>query len=430
MFSLICKIRKIYNRGVVKNIAVLTIGTGIAQFLSLVFSPLIARVYGPAAIGLHGIFLAFLAVTSTFSALSYPYSIVLQRFNKDAIRMVVLSVCIGIITSFLVGVLGFLWGNEILKLLHSEEMITYIFLLPIAMLVNVLNVVLGESLSRNGEFLFSAIHSVLLVAVGILLKVLLAYYNATVLSLIMSFIIGLFVSILVTLFIWKKIKRVDFKELQTASLVSLAIEYKDFPIYRTSQNFINAISQNLPLFLLASFFNVSVAGQYSIAVSLLSIPSAIFGGAVMTVFYPRISVAIRDNEDVRKLITDATWGLIKVSCIPFVLVMLFGPQLFCFVFGEKWDAAGGFAQWLSVWFFFQLINKPAVAAVTALRLQSGLLLYEIISTVTKIFALWLGYRVFEDSLIAVALYSVLGVLAYLWLIFWVINRSSDKSQTC
>jgi len=52
-----------------------------------------------------------------------------------------------------------------------------------------------------------------------------------------------------------------------------------------------------------------------------------------------------------------------------------------------------------------------------------LLIYELFSTGTKILALWLGFVVFRNDVTAVALFSMFGVVAYLWLIFWVVRRS-------
>ena len=80
-------------------------------------------------------------------------------------------------------------------------------------------------------------------------------------------------------------------------------------------------------------------------------------------------------------------------------------QLF---FGEPWRPAGVYAQWLSIWIFLQYINRPAVAAIPALGLQGGLLIYELVSTGTKVLTLWVGFAVYEDPVIAIASFSLAG----------------------
>ena len=93
-------------------------------------------------------------------------------------------------------------------------------------------------------------------------------------------------------------------------------------------------------------------------------------------------------------------------------------------FGEKWHTAGIYAQLLAGWLFLQFVNKPAVSAIPALRLQGGLLVYEFFSTGTKILALWLGFRIFKSDVAAVALFSAFGIAAYIFLILWVIRCSA------
>ncbi len=143
----------------------------------------------------------------------------------------------------------------------------------------------------------------------------------------------------------------------------------------------------------------------------------------MQVFYPRINEAIHRGEDAKSLIIRATVGLALSGAVPFLIVILAGPTLFGFVFGNEWTVAGTYAQWLSIWIFFQYINKPAVAAIPALRIQQGLLIYELFSTGTKVLALYLGYIYFKSDVIAIALFSLLGAIAYMWLILWVIFHS-------
>jgi uncharacterized membrane protein len=85
--------------------------------------------------------------------------------------------------------------------------------------------------------------------------------------------------------------------------------------------------------------------------------------------------------------------------------------------------AGEYARWLALFFLFNFINKPAVAAVPVLRIQRGLLVYEIFSTGTKALGLVIGFYWFGSDIWAVALFSVIGVLTYSAMIFWILAHS-------
>ena len=155
-------------------------------------------------------------------------------------------------------------------------------------------------------------------------------------------------------------------------------------------------------------------------------PAALIGNSVSAVFYPRITQAVQAGENARLQIVRATASLAVTGALPFVLVLALGPWLFETVFGAAWRDAGAYAQWLAPWLFMQFINTPAVAAVPVLRLQHGLLFYELFSTGSKALALWLGFALFGNDLSAVALFSIVGVLAYAWLISWVVWRSGNR----
>ncbi|MBE0440418.1 MAG: oligosaccharide flippase family protein [Gammaproteobacteria bacterium] len=210
-----------------------------------------------------------------------------------------------------------------------------------------------------------------------------------------------------------------------ATLKQLARRHIDFPLLRTPQNLINAFSQSLPILLLSTYFGASSAGHYTIAISVLGIPSNLIGGAVMSVFYPRITAALNNGENARALIIKATVGMAAAGAIPFLIVMLGGPFLFSFIFGKEWHIAGHYAQWLAAWLFVAFINRPAVSAIPALRLQGFLLSNEIISIMLRVVSLYVGFALLRDNVAAVMLFSIVGVLINIHLIYYVIRHSNE-----
>src|SRR5699024_10764998 len=107
------------------------------------------------------------------------------------------------------------------------------------------------------------------------------------------------------------------------SIKETAKQHYDFPLYRAPEELFSTLSQNLPILLLTSFFGPAAAGFYNIGRTVLSMPSRLIGKAIGDVFYPRISEAKNNGEDLNKLIKKATWSLVGVGIIPYGLVMLF-----------------------------------------------------------------------------------------------------------
>src|SRR5699024_1580131 len=107
------------------------------------------------------------------------------------------------------------------------------------------------------------------------------------------------------------------------SLNYLARKYKDFPLYRANQEFINSISQRLPDLLLAIYFGPASVGFYTIGKSVLGMPSQLIGKSVGDVFYPHVSEAVNKGENPTYLIKRATLLLSIIGIVPFGLVVAF-----------------------------------------------------------------------------------------------------------
>jgi O-antigen/teichoic acid export membrane protein len=213
------------------------------------------------------------------------------------------------------------------------------------------------------------------------------------------------------------------KQRPRTSLRELAHRHRDFPLYRAPQNFINVASRSLPVLMLAAFSGPAAAGFYTLAKMVMGLPSTLVGKAVYDVFYPRITEAAHNGENLFEHIVRATGALLAIGVVPFGLVVLFGPGLFSLVFGSDWVMAGEYARWLALFFLFNFINRPCVAAVPVLGIQRGLLVYESFSTGSKVLGLIVGFYWFGSDLWAVALFSVIGVAAYSVMMLWILAHA-------
>jgi O-antigen/teichoic acid export membrane protein len=402
-------------------------GAAVSQVISMAFSPLITRLYGPDAYGIQGVFMTIAGIMGAIAALTYPIAIVLPKREIEAIGVAKLSVYISIAMSLLAAILLFFLGREILLLLSAEEILPYIYLIPAFMFITAVSAVLGQWLIRKKAFALTAKIKVWQTFIVSSAKAGLGVMYPTAAVLVVTNVLGGFLGVVLIIFGLRKMHLKIQKDHTTSgsalSSWDIAKQYRDFPLLRAPHELLNTISLSLPIIMLAAFYGPASVGYYSIASAVLGMPMALVGNSVMQVFYPRVTDAVHSGEDVKALIIKATVGLALSGALVFVVAIIVGPSLFTFVFGSEWQMAGVYAQWLSILFFFQFINRPAVSSIPALRLQKGLMIYEVFSTGTKIFALYVGYIVFKSEIITIALFSGFGGVAYMSLILWVIFRS-------
>src|SRR5699024_9302988 len=174
-------------------------------------------------------------------------------------------------------------------------------------------------------------------------------------------------SILVFYLTKRDIIKESLKEKVTVK--EILIKYKDFPLFRAPEVFLNAISGNIPVILLSSFFGASSAGFFTIGRTVLGIPSQLIGNSIGDVFYRRLSEEANNKENSTIMIFKATVIIGAIGVIPFGLIILFGPQLFGFAFGSDWHRAGEYARWMAIWSYFAFMNRPSVMALPVLNAQ-------------------------------------------------------------
>ena len=429
MFAL-NRVRELFHglsrRPFFRNVAIVGSGAVIAQILTFAFTPIITRLYGPEVYGVAGVFVAIAGVFTSTAALSYELAIILPRSENEANKLTLLAFLLGLLTSITTLLVILLFGETIVSMLGVQAIAPYLLLLPVFMLASVVLSIAAHWCIRKKIFSLTAKAAVIQSFTTGAFKTGIGAFHPSPLVLIVSSILGVVAGALTLVFGFRRVPKHNGSnpgENTDRNMLKLAKSYHDFPCFRAPQVLVNALSATLPSILLLTFFSSSAAGYYTLAASVLVLPARLIGSSVVQVFDPRINEAIRNGEDARILIIKATLGMAAVGIIPFAIVVFWGPILFQLVFGTEWRTAGGYAQWLSFWIFLQFINKPAVSAIPALRLQRGLLLYEFFSTAAKVIALYYGYIAFDSDIIAVGLFSISGGIAYLCLILWVVSRS-------
>lgn len=424
------QVEKLTTKPFVRNVIVVATGTAMAQIVYMALSPIITRLYGPEAYGLMGAFMAIVIIIGPVAALTYPIAIVLPKKDEDAQWLMRLSFLISIISAILLILVLALFYRQIVNLFDLENLSPFLFLLPFVALFSGTLQIAESWLIRTKQFKITAKVTVLhaLILQGGMVLIGLFYPYAAVLIVLSAFAIGLRAAMMIGFSQKFEYIKFNLKLENRTEIKKTAIHFKDFPIYRAPEVFIDAVSLGLPVILLASFFGPASAGFYSIGYTVLSIPSQLIGKSVGDVFYPRISDAANNGERMTDLIKKATYYLGLAGILPYLIVIVFGPSLFSFVFGAEWLMAGEYARWIALWSFFKFLNKASVTALPALSAQAFQLYSTIITLVARITALAIGYYVFASDLIAIALFAITGSIANIVFIAITLHISKKHDQ--
>lgn len=405
------------KKAFIRNVTVFASGGILAQVITFGFMPFITRLFSPEALGVLGVFMSITAVTTQIGALCYPIAIVLPKKDVDAFGIVRLSLIIGAGMSFVTCVILVLFNESLAALINIESISSYLFFIPITMFAGVLLATINQWATRKQLFkakaLALSVHSFVVNAS----KLVLGFISPTGIGLIVLTMLGFFIHAAILLFAVRRESNIpSSKDSSSESLTTLAKCYIDFPFYRAPEQALNAISQGLPLLMLASFFSSSIAGYFALAIAALSAPTLLIGSSVADVFYQRVNQGLHNGEKLTPMIIKTTVGLFLLGTPVYLFVVLTGPELFSFIFGSNWEQSGEYARWLAPWMLMALVNKPAVTALPVLSAQGVFLVYTIVSIVGRTLAMWLGYHLYQDALISVAFFCVASVIANIFII--------------
>lgn len=421
-------IKEIKESKFVRNVIIVASGTAGAQLITMLFSPIITRMYGPEAFGVMGTFSAMINIVIPIAALTYPIAIVLPKTHNEAKKIMKLSMFVATILSIISLISIILFKDSMTSIFNIDEISSYLYFIPFVIIFAAFMQVMEQWLIRTKQFSINAratFYQSLIVNVS---KVGIGYFHpiAQVLMFFTAIANGLRGFLM---FIFSK-KPKEFNDSDaTEEIISVnqvAKKHKDFPIYRAPQDLLDSFQQSFPVVLLTMFFGPAATGFYTIGRTVLRLPSNLIGKAVGDVFYPRIAEAANKNEDMVKLIKKGTIALAAVGIVPYGLVVLFGPFLFSFVFGEEWEMAGEYARWIALWSYFALMNRPSVRTLPVLNAQRFHLFFTLISTILKLALIVLAYYLFKSDIVAIALFCLAGVLSNSALILITMKLSKRK----
>src|SRR5699024_3705581 len=145
-------IKNVLNKPFIRNVTILASGTAAAQAIGLFSQPIITRLYGPEAFGMMGVFMAVVQIFIPIAALTYPISIVLPKDDRNAKKIVKLSLYIAVFISILVSILMILFNETFIRLFQLQEVSSYLFLIPIVLILAGLMQVSNQWLIRTKQF--------------------------------------------------------------------------------------------------------------------------------------------------------------------------------------------------------------------------------------------------------------------------------------
>ncbi|GAA0714342.1 lipopolysaccharide biosynthesis protein [Aquimarina litoralis] len=388
-----------------KHVITLVSGTSIAQFIPILISPLLTRLYSPEDFSILGIYISASVILSEVVTGKFELAIMNTDNKDEKTNVISLTVIVISFFSLFFGILFFIFLEKIPFFNFSEKgywnylLIPTVFFLGITKLFTFTNIKKRQykliSVSKVGR---SIVQSTLQ----------LSLYLLKYLGLILGFFISSIVEAILLLKGNKKfIQRIEY------SVAKATIKrYIKFPLFDMPSSLFNIGTIQAPILLIPSYFGSVYGGLYFHAYKVLMTPISIMGGAIGQVFFEQGSLLKNDPKAFSNLVFKTHKQLFFLSFIPLTLLFVFGEEIFSFVFGDEWKVAGNYASAIIPWAFFNFLVSPITFIITIKEKQQIGFVFLCIMSALRLVALLLGILYFKDSYITIMLFSCISAISY------------------
>ncbi len=387
-----------------RNVLTLATGTALAQAIPVLASPILTRLFEPAAFGVLALYLAFTAVGGVVATGRYELAILLPDDDGEARDLLLTSLLLALASG--IGVLLAIAVATAFPWLVGERVIPRWLLAVPAGIVMVATVQsLGYWLNRRARYRQLAESRIVQSA-----TMFGAQSGVGVLSGAGGVLIGGHLAGLgaATAVLVRSIMGADRALLRGASWRSIraaARKHRRFPSFIAPGHLANAASSQLPTVLLAFYFGAAAAGLYALAERVLVLPSMLIGNSIGEVYRQEAAATYQRDGNCRELFLRTARRLALLGVLPCAVVVAFGAPLFAFAFGAEWREAGALASILAGMVYFQIISSPLSQTVLLADLHRQELVWQVARVVVAAAAIVVGHGVFDSVRVSVALYA-------------------------
>jgi len=411
----------------ITNTLIVMGGSSIAALITIISTPILTHYFTPDAFGIFAVFSSITGIISIIACMRYELAIMLPKSDDDAINIFALCLLIAFFISVFLLPIFWFFQSEIISLFNLPDLGSYILVIPFMILVNGFFTALYNWHTRTQNFKLLAgarVTNAVMTNGSQLASAFMGFLTAG--GLIIGTILGTFSSTLV-LFIqmWRTDKAALKSSVRWNAIILGLKRYRNFPIYDSFSAFINNLSWQLPVLMLAAFFSPAIVGFYSLGLMVLFFPMNLIGGALSQNFLQK-AAEVKDQGTLGHLVEQVFEILVIVGLYPIFVLTLVGANIVMVIFGPNWGEAGVYLQILSIWAFVWFVSSPLGVVFAVLEKQAYFLKLNIVIFGTRFGSLLIG-GLLGDPLIALGLFAVTGIVIYGYM-NWSVMRISGVSQ--
>ncbi|MES2445758.1 MAG: lipopolysaccharide biosynthesis protein [Bacteroidota bacterium] len=393
---------------------ILVVVSILTQILPILISPIFSRIYSPEQFGEFSIILSYSAICVIFFSGKYELALLIPKYDidiKSIFRLCLLIILFCVITSIVI-VLIYL----AVSFFFGAKPDPIFILVPFYTLLVSLYQILSYLLLYLKRFKELSINRLIKSVATVMLIAMIGLFFKGINGLIIGSFIGQLISIILCFYLVDRTS-LRFKKLliirDLKKLRLLSKTYINFPKFSLPADMINAVVSQAPLFILSIYFTKTVVGYYGFVLTVVHVPIAIVASAVLDIFKEKATREFKELGNCVGAYKKTFLLLLGINVIPLLIISLWGPEVFKFVFGSQWQEAGIYAQIMIGMFFIKFLSSPLSYTFILMGKQKLDLYLHMIIFIMLFISIFLGVYLKLSVISFLILISIVFALIYL-----------------
>ncbi len=397
------------------------------QAVALAVAPILSRLYSPADFGLAALYLSLFSIVSVLATAKYEQAIMLPKDKESAVHLfrLVILLC-GLISITLVLPL-LLFNTQLALLLGNAAIAPWLPVLPLSLMIHALLQASTFYANRTKAFKPMARSTLTQQLSASGAKVGAGYFALPCNGLIAGQIAGQLLGMLTIL--RHTIQETAWRRLRSrlSDIKRAAITYSQYPRFNMLLSLTNNLSGSLPIFLFTAGFSAEVAGLYAFGYTFVFRPLGLFSQSTQQVLSQKMIEAHHQGIAIYPRLRKMVTGLALLGLAPVIVLAIWAPAIFSFVFSETYGTAGRYLQIMSPWLFMVFLCSPLTFIHELFFRQKTAMMIDIVYLTLRFLALATGIWL-QDVFIALALFSAIGTLVVGYKLWWYLSLARDRGH--
>lgn len=412
-----------------KSILTLGVGTSIAQAISLLFYPILGRLYSPNEFGLLATITVISSVVMVVSTGKYEQAILITKSKVEAANVLGLSMLLATVVCGILILIFTLFSSLISSWLNAPDLSYWIFFSPFISLSIIIYNCYNEWCVKYGIFTQLSINKVVNSLSVTLSKIVLGICGVGG-GLIVGEALGRGISAsLCTQSILKRNIRFFKESITKKKMVVVAKHYRDFPLYTMPDQLVSCLSGCFPMFFLLKYFGTTEYGYFAMVQLVLSFPATLIGQSVMDAFRKQASVDYEETGRCSFIFKKVFRVIVCLTVIGFFPIYYCLPLIFSFFLGAQWIIAGKYAQIILPAIALAFIYNIFSAIWIIAEKQKARFMWQIYYCSTLFLSIGIGSFLLNDIKQVLILYTIALSSSYL-IGIWFMRVYSQKRNIC